>query len=93
MLCTTPGCTGKHHARGFCEKCYHVWHRRQPAGSLADACRWTRGDDATLRRLRNRGRHSLTEIAQRLGRSLWGVADRARILSLPPMRNGQRSRR
>ena len=62
-----------------------------PAGSLADACRWTARDDATLRRMRRKGLYTLTDIAQLLGRSLWGVADRARILRLPPMQRAPKN--
>ena len=90
MPCTTPGCTGTIHARGRCARCYHAWRRAQPAGTLADPRRWTKDEDATLRRLRRAGRHTSLAIGRRMGRSIHAVGDRARILRLPPMRRGRK---
>ena len=90
MLCTTPGCTAESFARGRCGKHYQYWRRRQPAGTLADGGRWTAGEDAALRRLRRNGRHTLAEIAKRLGRSAASLRHRTRLLQLPAMQRGRK---
>ena len=91
-FCSLPGCDGERHAKGRCGKHYQRWRRRQPPGTLADVRRWTKEEDAALCQLRLLGRHTRAEIAQRLGRSLGGVRDRARILRLPPMHSGRKPR-